>query len=306
MTVKLQIGVDLGGTKIAAAALDKKKQIVAERRVNTPRNDYWGTIEAIVELIEQIESLSGANGTIGIGIPGSIHPSTGRVQNANSTWLNGKNLKDDISDRMERPIRMANDANCFAISEAVDGAGAGANSLFGAILGTGCGGAFIKNGDLNDGPLGIGGEWGHTPLPWLKEEEFPGPRCWCGRQGCMEVWVSGPAMEDDHKRKTGNELSCEEICQKAQGGDNDAQATLDRHLDRLARGLAVVVNILDPEVITFGGGLSQLKHLYDELPQKMLPHIFSDAPAVTIRPPVHGDASGVRGAAWLWPVAEER
>jgi fructokinase len=197
-------------------------------------------------------------------------------------------------------VRLANDANCFALSEAVDGAGAGARLVFGVILGTGCGGGIVHERRVMDGPLGVGGEWGHTPLPWAAADEHPGPRCWCGRDGCMETWVSGPAMAADHARATGASLTPKEIVAEAERGSGAAQATLERHVSRLARGLAGIVNVLDPDVIVLGGGLSQLGHLYARLPELMAPHVFSDHVAVTIRPPRWGDAGGVRGAAWLW------
>lgn len=233
-------------------------------------------------------------------MPGSLSPVTGRVQNANSTWLNGRPLDRDLAAALGRPVRLANDANCFALSEATDGAAAGAASVFGVILGTGCGGGIVVDGRLVDGPLGVGGEWGHNPLPRPSADEVPGPPCWCGRHGCMETWVSGPGLAADHARATGERQSAETIAARAETGDEVALATMARHADRLARGLAHVVNILDPAVIVLGGGLSKLGHLYRNLPGLMAPHIFADAPHVDVRPPRWGDASGVRGAARLW------
>jgi fructokinase len=227
-------------------------------------------------------------------------PWSGLVQNANSTWLNGRHFSRDLEARLGRAVRLANDANCFALSEAVDGAGADAPSVFGVILGTGCGGGLVFRGGLIDGPLGIGGEWGHNPLPWATPAEHPGPKCWCGRNGCMEAWVSGPGLESDHARATGESLTSEAIAARAAGGDPAAMATLDRHAGRLARGLAHVVNIFDPHVIVLGGGLSNLSHLYDALPERIGPHLFAGHPRVTVKRPRWGDASGVRGAAWLW------
>lgn len=299
-TPGLRIGIDLGGTKIAGIALAGNGATVAEARLATPRNDYAATLAAIASVVAQIETRAGAAGSVGVGIPGSPSPSTGLVQNGNSTWLNGQRLDQDLAARLGRPVRLANDANCFALSEATDGAAAGARSVFGVILGTGCGGGLVFNGRLLDGPHGIGGEWGHNPLPWPDPEEYPGPACWCGRRGCIETWVSGPALAADHKAATGIEVSGGEVARRAAAGDAAAQRSLDRHASRLARGLAHVINIFDPETIVFGGGLSQLGHLYRVLPDLITPHIFADAPRVDIRPPKWGAASGVRGAAWLW------
>lgn len=295
----VRIGVDLGGTKIAAVSLLPGRRMSEEIRLPTPRN-YDATLEAIRQLVLQLEADTGVRGTVGVGMPGSISPATGRVQNSNSTWLNGQPFDRDLSQRLERPVRMANDANCFTLSEATDGAAAGARSVFGVILGTGCGGGIVINGGIVDGPRGIGGEWGHNPLPWPEPDEYPGRRCWCGRMSCMETWVSGPAVESDHARATGEKLRATEIGERAAAGDEAARETLARHASRLARGLAAVVNIVDPEVIVLGGGLSQLKHLYDVVPALMAPYILSDSPKVNIRPPTWGDSSGVRGAAWLW------
>jgi fructokinase len=300
MTSALRIGIDLGGTKIAGVALGPDGRAVAELRLSAPQGDYEATIRAVGAAVAQLESMAKGKGSIGIGMPGSLSPATGRVQNSNSTWLNGRTFDNDLVAHLGRPVRLANDANCFALSEAVDGAGKGARSVFGVILGTGCGGGLVFEGKLIDGPRGIGGEWGHNPLPWPAPEEYPGPRCWCGRIGCMEVWVSGTALAADHRRATGLELRSEEIAGAAANGDPLAQAALDRHASRLARGLAHVVNIFDPEVIVLGGGLSKLSHLYSVVPELAAPYVFSDAAAVDIRPPRWGDASGVRGAAWLW------
>jgi fructokinase len=296
----IRIGIDLGGTKIEGVALTPDRAELARHRLATPRHDYAATIEAIAGLVSQLEHAAGAQGSIGIGIPGSLSPRTGRVQNANSTWLNGQPFDRDLEARLGRPVRLANDANCFALSEAVDGAATGARSVFGVILGTGCGGGLVYEGRLIDGPRGIGGEWGHNPLPWASPDEQPGPRCWCGRFGCMEAWVSGPAMSADHARATGEDISAETIAERATAGDADAAATLARHASRLARGLASVINVFDPQVIVLGGGLSRLTHLYERLPGLIVPHIFADHAEVTILPPKWGDASGVRGAAWLW------
>jgi fructokinase len=299
-TAPLRIGIDLGGTKIAGVALAPGGEIVAEHRIASPRHDYPATMGAIGETVARLEAAAGARGTVGIGMPGSLAPGSGLVQNANSTWLNGRPFGRDLEGCLRRPVRLANDANCFALSEAVDGAGAGARSVFGVILGTGCGGGLVFQGALIDGPLGIGGEWGHNPLPWAGDAEHPGPVCWCGRRGCMEGWVSGPALEADHARVAGLRLSSEAIVARAASGDPAARATLDRHADRLARGLAHVINIFDPHVVVLGGGLSNLAHLYEELPDRIGAHLFSARPRIAIGRPRWGDASGVRGAAWLW------
>ena len=297
----VRIGIDLGGTKIEGAVFARDGQDLARKRIPSPRDDYRATIEAIAGLIADLEAGAGTRASIGIGMPGSISRTSGRVQNANSTWLNGQRFGLDMEARLGRPVRLANDANCFAISEARDGAGAGAGSVFGVILGTGCGGGIVLGGNLADGPRSIGGEWGHNPLPWAAAHEHPGPRCWCGRYGCMETWVSGTGLAADHLRVTGVTLDAQAIAGRAADGDAPAQASLDRQASRLARGLAHVVNLIDPEIIVLGGGLANLTGLYQRLPPLMAPYIFADAPDVTIRPPKWGDASGVRGAAWLWP-----
>ena len=297
---KVRLGVDLGGTKIAGVALGSDGGVLAGHRIAAPRHGYAATLHAIGEMVAKLEQGAGAPGSVGIGMPGSISPASGLVQNANSTWLNGQSFARDIEAYLGRPVRLANDANCFALSEAVDGAGAGAPSVFGVILGTGCGGGLVLDGRLIEGPRSIGGEWGHNPLPWATAHEHPGPHCWCGRNGCMETWVSGPGLEADHARVTGEKRASEEIATRAGRGDAQARASLDRHANRLARGLAHVVNIFDPHVIVLGGGLSQLGHLYAELPGLIAPHVFAEHAQITVMPPRWGDASGVRGAAWLW------
>jgi fructokinase len=294
------IGVDLGGTKIEGAAFASDGSELARFRVASPREDYAATIRAIAELVLRLEGAAAAPGNVGIGMPGSISPRTGLVQNANSTWLNGRHFDRDLSIALGRRVRLANDANCFALSEAVDGAGAGARSVFGVILGTGCGGGIVIDGRLVDGPRGIAGEWGHNPLPWAARSERPGPQCWCGQRGCLETWVAGPALERDHAHATGEQLTVEQIARKAAAGNVMAEGTLERHASRLGRGLAAVVNLLDPDVIVLGGGLSNLDHLYRMLPTLIAPYVFSDTIEVDVRPPRWGDAGGVRGAAWLW------
>ena len=299
----LRVGIDLGGTKIAGVAMGNSSRLLAERREGAPRGDYGATIRAIGEMIAWLEAQAGARCTVGIGIPGSIAPNSGLVQNANSTWLNGRPLLGDLQSHLGRPIRLANDANCFALSEALDGAGAGARAVFGVILGTGCGGGLVFDRHLVEGARGIGSEWGHNPLPWPLPEEYPGPACWCGRRGCMETWVSGPALEGDYAAASGERLPAEDIAARAQAGDSAAQAALARHASRLGRGLAHVINIFDADVIVLGGGLSKLPHLYRVLPALVAEHLVGSGLAasdITIAPPRWGDASGVRGAAWLW------
>jgi len=296
----VRIGIDLGGTKIEGAAMRGDGSEAARLRVATPRESYAGTIAAIVSLVERLESDAGQHATIGVAIPGSLSPATGLMQNANSTWLNARPFDRDLAAALGREVRLANDANCLALSEACDGAAAGAGSVFGVILGTGCGGGLVIHQRLVDGPNGIAGEWGHNPLPSPKPEERPGPACWCGRSGCIETWVSGPGLAADHARVTGMELDAEQIAARAAAGEPAAAATLARHGERLARGLAQVVNILDPEMIVLGGGLSKLDHLYRVLPELMAPFVFADRPRVRVVRPRWGDASGVRGAARLW------
>jgi fructokinase len=274
--------------------------VVAEARVAAPQHSYEATLNALATMIGALEQQAGLC-SVGIGMPGSLSPRTGLVQNANSIWLNGRALQADLEGLTSRPIRFANDANCFALSEAHDGSALGAHTVFGVILGTGCGGGIVIDGKLVDGPRGIGGEWGHTPLPWPTRAELDVAPCWCGRSGCLETWISGSALAADHRRVSGVALAGEAIVAEAGNGSPPAQATLDRHAGRLARGLAAIVNILDPDVIVLGGGLSALPHLYQQLPGLMTPYIFADQPMVDIRPPRWGDASGVRGAARLWP-----
>ena len=300
---RLRIGIDLGGTKIAGVAIDENEKVVKEVRTASPRDDYKATLTAITTVIDQLHGGQCDDFSVGIGMPGSIAPNTNGVQNANSTWLNDQMLQQDLQKLLGYEIQCANDANCFVLSETYDGAAAGANSAFGVILGTGCGGGFVSNANLLNGPRNIGGEWGHNPLPWLKQDEFNTRQCWCGRNDCMETWVSGPALAHDHLLETGQTVTPEAIAMAAQHGDPAAKATLNRHQNRLARGLAHVVNILDPEVIVLGGGLSALDHLYDHLEAGMEPYIFSTQRAVDIRRPKWGDASGVRGAARLWQLA---
>lgn len=298
---RLRIGLDLGGTKIEGLLMGPDDSELARRRVLAPRDDYAATLRVLCDLVGALEAGAAGMATVGVGTPGSLSPSTGLLQNANSTWLNGRPFDVDLAAALGRPVRVVNDANCFALSEAADGAGAGAGTVLGVILGTGCGGAIVVRGAIIDGPRGTGGEWGHNPLPWPTDEEaLNATSCWCGRKSCMETWVSGPALAADHRRSTGLSLTAEEVAQLAGQGDPAARATMERHASRLARGLATVTNIVDPDVIVLGGGLSRLAHIYDTLPRLMKPFIFADDPQVVIRPPRWGDASGTRGAARLW------
>ena len=296
----MRIGVDLGGTKIEAAALGPQGDIVLRRRVATPKGDYAGTVAAVAALVAGLEAALGRRCSVGIGMPGSLSPTTGLVRNSNSTSLNGKPFDRDIIAALGRPVRLANDANCFALSEAVGGASDGAATLFGAILGTGVGGGVVIGGKVLYGANGIAGEWGHSPLPRPEDGERPGPVCHCGRHGCIEAFLSGPALTRDHRQRAGETLEPTEIAARAEAGDAAAEASLRRYEDRLARSLATVMNLLDPEVIVLGGGLSAIARLYDRVPRIWGPYVFSDAVTTRLLPPRHGDASGVRGAAWLW------
>jgi fructokinase len=295
-----RIGIDLGGTKIEAAALDDRGAMHLRQRVPTPVGDYAGTVAAIATLVSRIESEIGAGASVGIAIPGTIVSATGLVKNANSVWLNGKPLGRDVEAALGRPVRFANDANCFVLSEAVDGAAAGCGTVFGVILGTGVGGGIVVGGRIIVGANAITGEWGHNPLPAPQPDEWPGPPCYCGRSGCIETFLSGRGLVADHQRHRGAALDGPAIAAGAAAGDAVCRATLDRYAERLARALAGVINILDPDAIVLGGGLSSLSHLYDEVPRHWVRHIISDTIVTRLLPPVHGDSSGVRGAAWLW------
>ncbi|MCH9662128.1 MAG: ROK family protein [Gammaproteobacteria bacterium] len=297
----MRIGIDLGGTKIAGIAMGDDDKVLSVARVPTPRDDYNGSISAISAMVNELANRANTTDySVGIGMPGSISPVTGKVQNANSTWINDRHFQSDLETALDRSVRLANDANCLAVSEAYDGAGQGVASVFGVILGTGCGGGLVINGTAVSGRHSIGGEWGHNPLPWAKRSELPGPACWCGRTGCLETWLSGPALSTDHYAWTGTQLPAEEIGFKAGAGDADATATLTRHLDRCGRGLAHVVNILDPEVIVLGGGLSGMYGLVERLPAAIAPYVFADAVDIRVEAAKHGPESGVRGAARLW------
>jgi fructokinase len=276
----VRIGIDLGGTKIEGIVLDEGGAERVRRRVPTPKGDYRATVDAIATLVHALDGEAGRTATIGVGIPGAISQVTGRVKNANSTWLNGRPLREDLEAAVGRAVRLANDANCFALSEAVDGAGEGARVVFGVILGTGVGGGIVVDGRVLEGANAIAGEWGHNPLPLPAADDLPLRPCYCGRAGCIETYLCGPAL--------GRE-----------GGPNDASA-MARYEERLARALAGVINVLDPDVIVLGGGVSNVERLYANVPRLWSAHVFSDRVATRLVPPVHGDSSGVRGAAWLW------
>ena len=300
----MRIGIDLGGTKIEAAALAADGSVLLRRRIATPAADYEATIGALRALVEGIEAELGERGTVGVGMPGALSPATGLVKNANSTCLNGRPFDRDLAAALARPVRFANDADCFALSEATDGVGAGAAGVFGAILGTGVGGGIVVQGRLLRGANAIAGEWGHSPLPWPRDNERPGPPCYCGKRGCIESFLSGPALALDHRQATGEAVDGTDLAGRAAAGDAAAEATFARYEDRLARALATVMNLVDPEVIVLGGGLSRIERLYKQVPRLWGAYVFSDVVATKLLPPRHGDASGVRGAAWLWGVDE--
>lgn len=300
----MRLGVDVGGTKIEAIALGDEGRELGRKREATPQHDYDATLEAIQALIHDLEETTRQSGTVGIGMPGAIDARTGLIKNANSVWLNGRPMDKDLERLLERPVRLQNDANCFALSEAVDGAGQGFDTIFGVIVGTGCGGGLVAHGRPLQGANRIAGEWGHNPLPAPTSEEHPGPQCYCGRTGCIETWLSGPGFARDFAARTGNNLTAEEICAAAEDGDQAALRALTAYEDRMARALAVVVNIFDPDVIVLGGGMSNIAHLYDNVPDKMVPHVMSEDPIIRLRKNIHGDSSGVRGAAWLWPLED--
>lgn len=295
-----RIGIDLGGTKIEIVVLGATGAIALRRRAPTPAGDYAATLEAIKTLVLEAESEIGTRASVGIAMPGALSLATGLVKNSNSTCLNGRPFLHDVQAVLGREVRVQNDANCFALSEAVDGAGQGASVVFGVILGTGVGGGIVIDGKVLAGANAIAGEWGHNPLPLAGAEGESLPACYCGRRGCVEAYLSGPAMTADHEQVAGERLDAATIARRAANGDTACAATLDRHARRMARALASVVNILDPDVIVLGGGLSNLSHLYDRVPALWGPHVFSDEVRTRLVPPRHGDSSGVRGAAWLW------
>jgi fructokinase len=296
----MRIGIDLGGTKIEGIALDADGSTLLRRRIPAPRDDYDATLAAVVSLVRQIEDELDCTGTVGVGIPGAISPASGLVKNANSTWLNGRPLGDDLPRRLGRPVRFANDANCFALSEAADGAAAGAHVVFGAIIGTGTGGGVVVDGRGLTGPNMVAGEWGHNPLPWPRSGEWPGPSCYCGRTGCLETFLSGPGLARDYAEAGASSISALEISTRSEAGESRALACLDRYEDRMARALAAVINLLDPDVIVLGGGLSNIERLYTSVPERWASFVFSDRVDTRLVRAAHGDSSGVRGAAWLW------
>ncbi len=294
MQPSLQLGIDLGGSKIEILALQEGKELLRQRRA-TPQGDYQATLKAISELVWSTEQQLGAHGSLGIGIPGTRSPDHGRIKNANSTCLIGQDLQGDLEQRLQRPIQLANDADCFALSEATDGAGAGADSVFAVILGTGVGGGLVLNGRLLQGPNGIAGEWGHNPLPWRRAEDGVIQPCYCGQSDCIETFLSGPGWS----RRSGLGLDADELAQAAQTPESAACHALERYCDQLARGLASVINLIDPQVIVLGGGLSNMPELYQQVPPLLLKYVFSDQLNNRLLPAQHGDSSGVRGAAWL-------
>jgi fructokinase len=296
----VRIGIDLGGTKIEAIAIADDGAERTRLRIAAPRGDYARTLEAIAALVHEVEREIGMRGTVGVGIPGTISPATGLVKNANSTWLIGQPLAADLPKLLERPIRFANDANCFALSEATDGSAAGASIVFGVIIGTGVGGGIIVNGHVLTGANAIAGEWGHNPLPAPEDEERPGPACYCGRSGCIETFLSGAGLTADHLAHGGDAIDAGDIARRAIDGDPRADAALARYESRMARALASIINVLDPDVIVLGGGLSNIARLYDRVPALWAPHVFSDRVTTSLVRAKHGDSSGVRGAAWLW------
>ena len=296
-----RIGVDLGGTKIEVLALDRDGRAVFRQRAPTPVGDYTGTVRAVAELARAASAAASGPASVGVGIPGAISPATNLVKGSNSVCLIGRPLERDLAAAIGLPVRLANDADCFALSEAADGAGAGATIVFGVILGTGVGGGLVINKQVVRGPNAITGEWGHNPLPWPEADELPGPKCYCGLSGCIETWLCGGALARDYATRSGLSLSGTEIAEAAAGGDATAAAVLERYINRLARATATLINIIDPHVIVLGGGLSKIPQLYDAVPALWLDYVLSDTVITRLAPPQHGDSSGVRGAAWLWP-----
>jgi len=296
----MRIGIDLGGTKTEAIALSSGGSELIRRRVPTRRSTYEEVVKTVAGLVEAVEADLGRSGLVGVGTPGAISPASGLIKNANLTLLNGRALDRDLAAELDREVRLANDANCLALSEATDGAGAGHSTVFAVILGTGVGGGITVDRSIVTGPNAIGGEWGHNPLPWPAAEEEGGPACYCGRRGCIETYLSGPGLADDYARVTGGSLDPPAIVDAAQRGEPAAQATLARYVDRLARSLATVINLLDPHVIVLAGGMSQIPGLADLVSGRWEPYVFSDRVETSLVPAAHGDSSGVRGAAWLW------
>jgi predicted NBD/HSP70 family sugar kinase len=295
-----RIGIDLGGSKIEGVALDVEGNERWRKRIATPRNDYAASVEAIAGLVHEAERAVERSCAVGIGTPGAVSQSTGRMKNCNSTWLNGQPLKQDLEAALGRKVRLANDANCFALAEARRGAGQGASTLFGVILGTGVGGGIVLHGAVIEGANAIAGEWGHNPMPWPKPEEWPGPGCYCGRSGCIEAFLSGPALSSAYARASGHDLDAAAIVRRAAQRDTVATECLAQYQERLARALAHVINVLDPEVIVLGGGVSNIDSLYQAVPQTWPNYVFSDHIRTRLVKHRLGDSAGVLGAAWLW------
>ena len=296
----MRLGVDLGGTKIEIVALGDDGRELLRRRIPTPQSDYDSVLDAIAKLVSDAEASLHTTGSVGVGTPGSISRASGLLRGSNSVCLNGRAIVGDLSERLHREVRITNDANCFALSEATDGAAAGAEVVFGVILGTGVGGGIVVRGSVLTGPNAIAGEWGHNSLSWTRDDERPGPACFCGQQGCVETFLSGPGFERDHRAHTGGVLPAPEIIRRAERGEPDASATIERYENRLARALAHVINILDPDAIVLGGGMSNVMRLYDDIPRLWGQWVFSDRVDTKLLRNIHGDSSGVRGAAWLW------
>jgi fructokinase len=297
----MRIGIDLGGTKIEGIAIDAQGLEQQRQRIPTPKGSYEPIVQAVKHLVLDIEKSCGQKGTVGVGIPGAISPPTGLVKNANTVELIGHPLDKDLGQALGREVRVANDANCFALSEATDGAGAGGQVVFGVIIGTGVGGGIVVDGRILTGPHAIAGEWGHNPLAWPRDDERPGHSCFCGRPGCNESFLAGPSLARDHRLATGQDLKAPEIAARAEAGDKEALATMVRYEDRMARALAVIINVLDPDYVVLGGGVSNIERLYREVPKVLPKYVFSDLATTPIVKAKYGDSSGVRGAAWLWP-----
>jgi fructokinase len=297
----MRIGIDVGGTKIEAIALDSEGWVRSRHRTET-RKSYEGTLATVVDLVQRLEEDAGESCTVGVGIPGTIERSSGLVKNANTTWLNGRPFDKDLGSALDREVRLANDANCLVVSEATDGAAAGVPLVFGVIVGTGCGGGVAVDGRVHPGSNGVGGEWGHISLPWPEADEIPGPECYCGKQGCIETWISGVALSKDFERHTGRSLKGEEIAAASAAGDAAASEALERLENRMARGLASIINVLDPDAIVIGGGVSRIDCIYEGIARQLPRYVFGGTCTTPVLKAIHGDASGVRGAAWLWPL----
>ena len=296
----MRIGIDMGGTKIEGIAIADSGKELVRMRIDTPRHDYNATINAIVGIVNSFEKETKQKGSVGIGIPGAISPKTGLIKNANSTWIIGKPFDTDLEKAMKRKIRLANDANCLAVSEAVDGAGAGAKVVFAIIIGTGCGGGLAIDRKVHQGQHAIAGEWGHISLSWMSKEEYPGIECYCGKRGCLETYISGTGFENEYKKQTGTNKSGREIAALLEQNDKSAEKTMQLYESRLARGIATVINIIDPDILVLGGGMSNISRIYKNLPKLVQKWTFGGEFSTPIRPAKHGDSSGVRGAAWLW------